>query len=61
VRGVHSVELADGVELAASVEKVAAGPVKKAAVGLHAGEDHGGREARWRGRKTGYRALVRRR
>ena len=50
-----------GVELAASVEKGMIGPVEKAAAGLCAGEAHGGREARWRGRKTGCHALARRR
>jgi len=34
-----------GVELAASMEKVAAGPVEKATAGLHALEGRGGRVA----------------
>jgi hypothetical protein len=38
-------EFTDGAELAALVEKGAAGPCT--------GEARGGREARWRGRKTG--------
>jgi hypothetical protein len=49
------VELADGTELAAPVKKATAGPVEKVAAGLCA------EEARWRGRKTGCRALARRR
>jgi hypothetical protein len=47
------VELTGGAELAALVEKGAACPCT--------GEARGGREARWRGRKTGCRALARRR
>jgi hypothetical protein len=43
------------------VEKVAAGPVEKVAAGACAWEAHGGWEARWRERKTGCRALARRR
>jgi hypothetical protein len=45
-------EFTGGVELAALVEKITAGPVEKVAVD---------REARWRGRKTGCRALAWRR
>jgi hypothetical protein len=45
-------EFTSGVELAALVEKIAAGPVEKVAVD---------REARWSGRKTGCRALAWRR
>ncbi|XP_066312941.1 uncharacterized protein [Miscanthus floridulus] len=44
------VELSGGVELAAPVEKATAGP--------RAAEGRDGREARWRGRKMGCRALV---
>jgi hypothetical protein len=55
------VELAGGAELAALVEKAAAGPVEKGAAGLRTREGHGRREARWRGRKTGCHALARRR
>jgi hypothetical protein len=47
------------VELAAQVEKDAASPVNKATVGPRALEGHAGREARWRGRKTGCCALAR--
>jgi hypothetical protein len=43
----------NSVELAASVEKAVAGPMEKAAVGPFTREGRGGREARWRGRKTG--------
>jgi hypothetical protein len=55
------VELTGGAKLAALVEKATTGPVEKAAAGPCAGEDRGGREAHWRGRKTGCHALVRRR
>ena len=50
------VELTRGVEIAAPVEKTATGLVEKAAAGRRAGEGLGGREAQWRGRKTGCRA-----
>ena len=56
-----SVELADGAELAAPMEKVAAGAVEKATVRPRAREAHSWRETRWRGRKMGCHALARRR
>jgi hypothetical protein len=49
------------VELAASVEKAVADPMEKAALGPCTGEGRGGQEARWRGRRTGWRALAQRR
>jgi hypothetical protein len=55
------VKLAGGAELAAPMEKAVAGPVEKAAAGPRTGQGRDGREAWWRGRKTGYRALVQRR
>jgi hypothetical protein len=55
------VKLAGGAELAALVEKGAAGPVEKGAAGLRTREGHSRREARWRGRKAGCHALARRR
>jgi hypothetical protein len=59
--GVHCIERAGGTELAAPVEKATVGLVEKAAVGPCAREAHDGRETRWRGRKTGCRALAWRR
>jgi hypothetical protein len=44
------VELAVSVELAAPVEKAAAGPMEKVAVGPYVGEARGRRETWWRGR-----------
>jgi hypothetical protein len=46
-------------ELATSVEKVVAGPVKKTAMSPCALESCGERKAWWRGRKTGCHALAR--
>jgi hypothetical protein len=46
------IELAGGAELAAPVEKAAAGPMEKASVGPYVGEARGGREAWWRGRRA---------
>ena len=54
-------EFTGGIELADPVEKAAVGPMEKAAAGSCAGEARGGRETRWRGRKTGHRALERKR
>ena len=56
-----SVELAGGAELAAPMETATTDPLEKAAVGLCTGEARGRREALWRGRKTGHRALERKR
>jgi hypothetical protein len=53
------VELVGGAKLTAPVEKDAAIPVEKAAVGPRALEGRDGREAQWRGRKMGYCALAR--
>jgi hypothetical protein len=53
------VELAGGVELAASMENGVAGLVEKAVVDPRVGEGHDGWEAQWRGRKTGCRAWAR--
>ena len=57
--GVHCVELTGGVELATPVKKGMTGPVETVVAGPCALEGRGGREARWRGRKMGYRALAR--
>jgi hypothetical protein len=51
-------ELTGGAELAALVEKATVDPVEKVTVGSCAREARGGREARWRGRKTGSHALA---
>jgi hypothetical protein len=53
------VELAGGVELAASVEKATIGPMERATTGPRALEGHDGREAWWRGEKTGCHTLAR--
>jgi hypothetical protein len=55
-----SVEIVDGAELTALVEKTVAGSMEKPVAGLHAGEARGGREVRWRGRKMGCLALAQR-
>jgi hypothetical protein len=53
------VEFTRGSELAAPVEKAAAGLVEKAAAAPCAGEGRGRKEAQWRGRKTGCHTWVR--
>jgi hypothetical protein len=54
-------ELAGSAELAAPVEKATVDPVENVTVGSCAGEARSGREARWRERKRGSRALAWRR
>jgi inactivated superfamily I helicase len=51
------VELAGGLDLAASVEKATAGLVEKVVASPRAAVVRGGQEVQWRGRKTGHRAL----
>ena len=47
------VELVGGAELAAPVEKATTGPIETATMGPRALEGRDGREAWWRGGKTG--------
>jgi len=53
------VEFAGGMELATPMDKATAGPMEKATTGPCTGEAYDGREAWWRGRNMGCRALAR--